>query len=764
MIAQIQEVEILTRVAPTLLISLFLASLIIAPSIFSFEVSNTLTNIELSLESQTLLSQIPHNARIAIYDEDNLTVPLVSHASNLTNNLVEITSLLEEAGHSVEALTEEDILNHELITADYDVFIIVNNIPRPSIERLVKEFWLGGGGLLTFNSAVSYLWYGGFIFADLDYDVGHSLWWGYFRSDSQNITNRHSTMKAYHVNDTVFERAENWATTWQPKLEEARGSDMILLMNNASQTDFITAFAIDNKRDGGRIVQLPGDGSSIPNDFESIIIDAVEWLIPSPKGRIVYDLTHQPRLCVDFWDISYATVWSSNNNYGQFRTLAVNHSYTFDKLYPSATGNLTAERLSDYDILVINWPDLNYTSAEKAAVESWVANGGSLLVMGDRNGLTGPNPGDLAINELLQNFDMSLGTTDILNDADMTLGNHLTLEGCTSLRMGYRNRLVVLSNATALWFDGSFPVVASEEFGAGRAILSADMNIFDNMYLFNNSNTRFALNVLNWLTSNDARILVHTDYLGWNDAVCRALRNLGLSYSLFNTRQYLDDFVDSQSWDLLIYNNVNYHPESLIYDELYAFVDTGGTLILTSFDVDSHPTHPLWSKMGVEWSSSLSGQPSMYIWDTSHPIFKEPIDHSMHNYTSSNIFADDGDAVIYFEGYTALAGTTATPQSDTATIVVSNDRKTLFNTIIIDNFGTDEDDSTYADSVELWQNEIVFMMTEPTGGFPIDTTTLLLIGAGVLGVVVIGAIVLRQRRSSSAAPAVKPKRKTTKKK
>jgi hypothetical protein len=322
----------------------------------------------------------------------------------------------------------------------------------------------------------------------------------------------------------------------------------------------------------------------------------------------------------------------------------------------------------------------------------------------------------------------------------------------------------VLGNATEIWMDGTDCVVAAEEFGQGRAILSADMNIFDNTELGEESNVRFALNALNWLSANEAEILVHTDYLGWNDAVCKALRDLGLSYQPFYTRQYLDDFLDSKSWELLIYNNVNYFPESTIYDELYAFVNTGGSLILTSFDVDSHPTHPLWSKMGVEWDSSLTGFPSMYFWDAFHPIFTEPNNHTMYNYTSNGAFVDDGDTVVYFEGYSALAGTTTNPQNGTATIVVSDDRTTLFNTIIIDNFGTDEDDSTYADSVELWQNEIVFMMTEPTpppGGFILDTTTLLIIGAGVLAVVVIGAIVCRQRGSSTTS---KPKRRTTKKK
>ncbi|MFW9925397.1 MAG: DUF4350 domain-containing protein [Candidatus Thorarchaeota archaeon] len=751
----------MTRVIPMLIIGIFLTTLIIVPSLFAFGGSDALANIDGPIESEALISQMPHNARVAIYDEDNTTTPVYSSAYYLTNNISEITSILEDAGHSVDALTEEDILNRELLTANYDVFIMVNNVPRPSIINHVKEFWMGGGSILSFNSAISYLCYAGILDPTSSDDEYISMW-VYGETSVQNVTTRHPTMKAYHVNDSVTERTRDWVMTSTIVLDNIDlYSNPIGLLSDWDFTILVSGFALDQCDNGGRVVQLPGDGYSVPTDFESIIVDSVEWLVPRPKGRIVYDLTHQPRLCVDTWDFGLATVWSSDNNYGQFRTLAVNHSYTFDKLYPSASGNLTANRLADYDVLVICWPDLNYTGAEIAAVETWVENGGSLLVLGDRNGLVGPNPGDLAINELLQNFDMSLGTTDILDNADMTPGTHLTIEGCTSLRMGYRNHLVVLSNATSLWFDGSFPVVASEEFGAGRAILSADMNIFDNMYLSSNSNTRFALNVLNWLTSNDARILVHTDYLGWDSAVCIALRDLGFSYSLFTTRQYLDDFVDSQSWDLLIYNNVNYVPESLIYDELYAFVNTGGTLILTSFDVDSHPTHPLWSKMGVEWSSSLSGQPTMYLWDASHAIFTEPNDHSMFNYTSGTIFADDGDVVTYSTGYTALGGTTATPQGDTAAIVVSNDRKTLFNTIIIDNFETDEDDSTYTDNVELWQNEIVFMMTEPPGGFPIDTTTLLLIGAGVLAVAVIGAVVYRARSGGGSS---KPKKKPAKKK
>jgi hypothetical protein len=184
---------------------------------------------------------------------------------------------------------------------------------------------------------------------------------------------------------------------------------------------------------------------------------------------------------------------------------------------------------------------------------------------------------------------------------------------------------------------------------------------------------------------------------------------------------------------------------------------------MTYWFVNNNPTHPLWSKLGVEYSSSLSGTPSMYIWEASHPIFTEPNDHGAHNYTSIVLFADDGDAVTIRPGYTALAGTTVDVQDGNAAIVVSNDKETLFNGFVIDNFGTDEDDSTYEDRIELWQNEIVFMMGTGGAPFPIDPLTLALIGGIVVFIIVIGVLFSR-RRGGGSAPAKKPAKKTTKKK
>jgi len=738
--------------------------MLIVPSALVINSLNGDTNMmgsDGSLNSQALISQLSHNARVAIYDEDNLTVPVISHASNLSNNLTEITALLEGAGHSVDLLTEEDILDHELITADYDVFVIVDNIPRPSIFNHIKEFSLGGGGLLTFDSAMSYLWFDGYIIDDLDYDVGYALWWGYWPSDTQNVTSRHSTMTDYQVNDTITLRDNVWATAWEPKLIEGRGSDMILLMNNASSTDFITAFAIDNKKDGGRIVHLPGDGYDIDSEMESIILDSVGWLVPKPKGRIAYDLSHQPRLSVDSWDGEFSTLTDPFNHFEELRTLAANHTYTFDKFYPSSEGNFTAARLAKYDVLILSWPDIDYSSTDRTALMEWVEGGGSLLVLGDRTGLSGGGTGDVYINQLIQDLDMSLGTTDVINYASMTPATHVTLEGCPLLYIGYRNYLVVLGNATEIWMDGTDCVVAGQEYGQGRVILSADMNIFDSTQLDHDSNIQYALNALNWLTAADAEVLVFTDY-GYSgtyrDPVALAMNDLGISYQLFRTSEYIDDFLDSKSWELFILNEINHPLIGLELDDIYAYVNDGGRLLLSYYDMDAHPTHPLWSKLGVEHSTTLSGSPEIFVWEASHAIFTDPNDHSAVNYTSGAGIADDGDSVTVLAGYTALAGTTADAQAGNAVMVVSSDKQTLFNPFLIDNFVNDDDDSTYEDRVELWENLITYMMV-PGGGLPfnLDTTTLLIIGGAVLGLIIIMAL-LRKRGGSKPKPRKRKKK------
>ena len=367
---------------------------------------------------------------------------------------------------------------------------------------------------------------------------------------------------------------------------------------------------------------------------------------------------------------------------------------------------------------------MDYTSAERLAVDAWVQGGGSLLVLGDRTGLSGPGPGDAYINQLIQNFDMSLGTTNVLTYDSMNPGSHVTLEDCTSLYIGYRNYLSVIGDATSIWFDGSNAVVAAQEYGLGRAILSADMNIFCDSQLSEGSNSRFALNALNWRIAAQAEVLLLVDYYSWSDwgyhsSITQAMNSFRIPYQLTISSDLLSDFIDAQLYELIIVDVPSYGLTSEYLDTIESYVDNNGSLIICNYELDYTDTHSLWPKIGVAYASDILAGANVTIWESAHPIFNLPNDYGETYFYPYLNFADDGDLMTVTGGATPLAGFTATPQADNALISLSADERVLYNGYLFDEMDGDLDDSTYSDRFELWQNEIAFML-RPTIDSPSD--------------------------------------------
>ncbi len=718
-----------------LIIALFLSGL--------FSVTSTSVNVfflteNISTEKQLIetvkkspaLNIVGRPIRVAVYYEANTSVPAYSNAVGLTNHHSEVVSLLEGAGYEVSLIYSSNILNHELSTVNYDVFIMINNLPREDIAHLVQEFWLAGGGILSFNSALSYLFYYGLLVPEMEGYDGASLYWSYLSADNINVSSRHPITQDYDISDTVSERQNNWVTyfvpVWDTYSSVEKGA--INLLSNFTEYNFGYALAVDSTYRGGRVVHLPGDGSSIPTDFETIIVNAIDWLVPKPKARIVYDLSHQPRLSIDPWDTEFTTIYNTENSFTHLRNLFVNHSYTVDKFYPSASGNFTAERLAEYDMMIIEWPDLNFTETEKTVMEDWISNGGSLILLGDRSGLLGPNRGDLAINYLLTKFGMQLSDDNALDFVSATPADeHLTLEGCSSLSISYRNYITITDAAvTKIWGYSGIPVVAAQEYGQGRVILFSDMNILDNGRLKETNNARFAVNVANWLSATTAEVLIYTTSITgagtnyYRTPVVNALNELGLNFYLTWSSDYLESAIVSNPWSLVIVDEANFDASGA-YDGIIEYIDTGGRIVMSSWGMNYYPDNPLWAQFGVAFSEQWDDDDPAYIWNTTHPIFNMPIDYGALILQGSGLYTDDGDKIHVFDNATALAGYSTSESENNSGIVLRNDGQTLFNSYIISGLLDDFDDSTYIDAFELWLNEIGYMM-RPSINAPSDIT------------------------------------------
>ena len=709
------------------------------------------TNIANTNEILPNSSQIiPRNVRIAIYDEPNVTQPGYTSGNTLTNNYTALILLLESTGFDVTTLTCADIYNHALMTADFDIFIMVDNLPRENITNHVKEFWLGGGGILSFDSALPYLCYAGIIIPESEGDDGRLTYWVYNSGINHNVSMRHPITKDYQVNDKYSTGTWMNYFYWSVVQGTSVGSEMVKLTNREGNNDAATAVALRRNDKGGPIVHLPGTANIIGINMSSLITDAIDWLCPRPKGRIVFDLSHQPRLGVDDWD----DLSLHPGYYEDWRNELVSRNYMFDKLYPSLTGNFTLDRLSKYDLLVVVLPNLNYSTSELIIIPNWVDNGGSLLLLGESPG-SSYLAGDKRINLLLAdyNLEMNLTYTDSAT-IDANANPHPTIEGCTDLEMDLRGAVNISGDAYALWEYGGNIHVACQDTGNGRIILVADMNWVTDGQIANHDNRQFGINAVNWLTSDDAEVLLYVtepdspNY--YMTPVSNALNELGINFYLTFEQNYLNLSLYKYTWELVIVDMPYF---SMDFDYFINYIDGGGRLIMSTYRVDDYPTHPLWSRLGFAFDQDQPDKSSLYIWDTTHPIFNLPVDYGATRFDPIRDYNDEGDLLMVYPNATSLAGYTTSETENNTNLVLANGGKTLFNGYLIDQFTGDLDDSTYADNFELWVNEISFMwaqiIAEPPGTPGIPGYDVYLVSfAIVFSIGVISVIKIRKIRKN----------------
>ncbi len=723
------------RVQTLLVVTLFLAGIFVVPSSGATRVArlqeSTLTSTELSTTYGNQLADLPNDRvfKVALYHEMNTTPPTNLHGGMNWNYSI-IYPLLVDAGFQVDNVTVQNIQDHELTTANYDVLVLADNCPRENISNFVKEFWLAGGGILGMDSAISYLAYYGILYRESDgISDGMGFSWAYNYNANGTIVARHPVTQSYAIDDELRFKISDWAQiNLLTFATTSVWSDTTVLAVDPQDSNWGVAVAVDPSDKGGRVVQIGIPVFYWPSDWNAMIIDAINWLAPRPRARIAYDFSHQPRLAVDMWD-SYATIRDTTSSYSTLRDTLVSRRFTFDKFYPSATGNFTAERLANYDMIIVDYPDLNFTMDDVNAMRTWVNAGGGLLVLGDRSGIGGA--GYMYINFLLGGFGMNLGVDNTLNNiqATVSLPIHPTTEDCSSLLVSYRNN-ITLYGADSIWQYDANVLVAGQDYGDGRAMLSADQNIFDNGQIasVSDDNLQFAVNTANWLTASQANVLLYTDdhYGGgyYRNLVTSALNQLEIDYYLIDSEMGLNATLNGTwfggAWDLVIIDNPDWS-RTHTYPHMLDYLKSGRQMILTSWTLHAYPNSPLLSYIGVNATGKLTGDGPSYIWDNTHPVFDGVVSYGAPTLNVSNaIYGIDGATFTVYNNATALTGATPTEQPGNASIVLSNTGQVLLNGFMLNNLRGDADDSTYLDGFELYMNEIVFMMSLASIDSPAD--------------------------------------------
>lgn len=682
------------------------------------------TNSTGSAVDTSVVSSIPRDVRVAVYAEQNLTAPTyaVPYGGDIGNNASEMSSILEDGGYDVTLLTTADIAEHKLLTSDYDIFVMTDILPRENITHLVWDFYAGGGGLLALDGAGLFLCYMGILPPEASGSTGYPTYWAYQGQDIV-IETRHPVSQSYAINDTI-DTSDGYLYfrwDWSALAGTSIGPHLVRIANSTDSPDGVSALAYDSVN-GGNVVHLMVDLRQ--NDYDGIqqmIVDAADWLCPRPKARIAFDYTHMPRLGVDVHDENT----QFPGYYSELRNYWTSRDFTFDKLYPSVEGNLTADRLEAYDMLVFVSPDYNFTVAERAAVMDWVSNGGSIFVLSESWSLLSLRIPIDQLNFLMEPLDMEVNETVSAGSplgvpvaADIPIVERCSL-GIQPATSGAIN--ITGPGAHGVWIGDGDIMAATQIYGLGRVVLVADMNWADNAHITGVHNAQFAINVANWLTADDAQILLYVDdpysenY--FRTPVVAALNDLGYSFYLTASDYYLNvSLVDSQYTVLIV--DTPWFGVYDYYEDIDRFVQAGGRLLMSDYMADSYQSSPLWATLGFEFSGEGLGQSPLYIWNSAASIFNVPNNYGAANFTPYTDYGDEGDRLTVTNGM-ALAGWSSTPTIGNASIVLGSSGRTLYNGYLIDQFVGDLDDSTYPDNFELWENEIAFIM-RPVLNHPSD--------------------------------------------
>lgn len=651
--------------------------------------------------------------RVAVYDEPDTSLP--DYGGGLPSGELQYTGpevavMLTSFGYQVTLLDSQDIYNHQLMTADFDVFVLADSLPRANITNMIREYWMGGGAIFAMDSSINFLIYFG-ILSDTYANFGNGTYFDYVGGDI-TINTRHPVTQAYQPGDTLDVYLDDYAAwNWTFLQERSYADDLTLLAHSESNEEIATAVAYDPNDRGGKIVTLSYSFVYALPEIHQLMADAMDWLCPRPKGRILFDVSHYSYYPVDAWDDTGLI----GSRYTSLRDDLVSRHYTFDKFYG---GNFTAENLAPYDMLIINTPETVFYESEVVAVTDWVADGGGLFILGDNSVFTQENDN---LNYLMSNFSLWINTAEVYSIFDFTTTDfefHPIIEGIGGIFFSGGSYVNYTGPAYPIVWDNSNAVVAGQEFGLGRVILAADINYLGN-YIDNSDNHQLGINTANWLTSSTAEVLVYVD-TAWHDPntnryrgpVAQALNDLGVSFQLTFNSVFLELSLYQKEWNLVVIDNINIGITS-IFDDLLDYLEFGGQLIISTWLYSSSLGTALWDYVGFDYvGPNFSPPPDIHLWETDSILLSSYGADTIVTNADFDFGTECGNLTVY-DNATALAGLSPSPSTTNASIILGAGGNAIANGMLISMYANDTDDSTYRDSFEIWRDEIAYLMFDP---------------------------------------------------
>jgi hypothetical protein len=217
-------------------------------------------------------------------------------------------------------------------------------------------------------------------------------------------------------------------------------------------------------------------------------------------------------------------------------------------------------------------------------------------------------------------------------------------------------------------------------------------------------------------------VLVYTDdwiHVTPNTLVQDALTRLGLAATVHIDGDYAGfetSLASGGPWDLVVWSGENFVPPASTFTALLNYLQGGGKLAATYWRQLDIPSDPLWTEMGFTFISNYVVPPPVNWWEPSHPLFNDPESAPEWITRVQNSGTSQGTRLEPLANGIALAGTTATPTTNEAALILRDDGGAVYKGMRDVSTNADADSDTVLDGTELWENIISGLLNGFGGG------------------------------------------------
>ncbi|MFW9991144.1 MAG: CARDB domain-containing protein, partial [Candidatus Odinarchaeota archaeon] len=192
-----------------------------------------------------------------------------------TNDYQLLHDGLTAAGIPAVIITNEDILNGAL--ANFNVLILIDNAPNETASAVVRDWWLAGGDIISFDSSICFLNWAGILPPEAAGTSGSGVYWNYDSpSTGVVVDDTHPVMNGYS-NDTIVSGAGGDSQYFDSMIQGTSAAPYYIpLVKTAigSDYDLVVAYVPGI---GGQVVHIWDYNHWATVSNQQMIMNAITW-------------------------------------------------------------------------------------------------------------------------------------------------------------------------------------------------------------------------------------------------------------------------------------------------------------------------------------------------------------------------------------------------------------------------------------------------------------------------------------------------------